>query len=133
MINPPDRHDPELEPFWDGTEHDEIRVQQCGGCDTYRWPPRPACATCSSLEVTWVAAPGQGELFSWTVVARSTLPDFVDQAPYAVGIVALDGLPIRMIGRIETDDPWSLEADSPVTVVFRDHPAGVRLPVWQPS
>jgi len=132
MINPPDRHDPELEPFWDGTDHDELRVQRCDSCDTFRWPPRAACAACSSLEATWVSVPGCGVLFSWTVVARTTLPDFVERVPFAVGVVALDGLPIRMIGRIETDDPWGLQVDMPLTVVFRTHPSSVRLPVWRP-
>jgi uncharacterized protein len=132
MINPPDRHDPELEPFWDGTEKDELRVQRCAACGTFRWPPRAACPNCSSLETEWVRAPGRGELFSWTVVARSTLPDFEDQVPYAVGVVALEGMPVRMIGRIETDDPSGLQVGMPVTAVFRNHASGVRLAVWQP-
>lgn len=132
MINPPDRHDPELEPFWDGTEKDELRVQRCAACGTFRWPPRPSCSNCSSLETEWVLVPGRGELFSWTVVARSTLPDFVDQVPYAVGIVALESTPVRMIGRVETDDPGGLQVGMPVTAVFRNHAAGVRLAVWRP-
>jgi uncharacterized protein len=132
MINPPDRHDPELEPFWDGTEKDEIRVQRCAACGTVRWPPRPACATCNSLQTEWVRAPGRGELFSWTVVARSTLPEFEAQVPYAVGLVALHGMPVRVIGRVETDDPWALQVAMPVAAVFRNHASGVRLAVWQP-
>lgn len=132
MINPPDRHDPELEPFWDGTERDELRVQRCAACGTFRWPPRPSCSNCGSLETEWVLVPGRGELFSWTVVARSTLPDFVDQVPYAVAVVALEDTPVRMIGRVETDDPGGLQVGMPVTAVFRNHAAGVRLAVWRP-
>jgi uncharacterized OB-fold protein len=132
VINPPDRHDPELAPFWAGTEQDELRVQRCAACGAVRWPPRPACARCSSLETEWVRASGRGELFTWTVVARSTLPEFADQVPYAVGVVALADLPVRMIGRIETDDPWALQVGLPVTAVFRPHASGVRLAVWQP-
>ncbi|WP_285686199.1 OB-fold domain-containing protein [Actinoplanes sp. NBRC 103695] len=132
MVNPPNRHDPELEPFWDGTEKDELRVQRCSACGAVRWPPRPACFRCGGLEVGWVPAAGCGELYSWTVVARSTLPDFADQVPYVVGVVALEGLPVRVIGRVETDDPWGLQVGIPVTVAFRDHASGVRLPVWLP-
>jgi uncharacterized OB-fold protein len=128
-----DRHDPELKPFWDGTDRDELRVQRCAACQTWRWPPRPACATCGSLDTEWVAVPGRGELFSWTVVGRATLPEFEDQVPYAVGIVALDDAPVRLIGRIETDDPWALQMAMPVTAVFRDHASGVRLALWRPS
>jgi uncharacterized OB-fold protein len=127
-----DRHDPELEPFWDGTDRDELRVQRCAACQTWRWPPRPACAACGSLETEWVAVAGRGELFSWTVVGRATLPEFEDQVPYAVGIVALDDAPVRLIGRIETDDPWTLKMAMPVTAVFRDHASGVRLALWRP-
>jgi uncharacterized OB-fold protein len=132
MINPPDRHDPELEPFWDGTEKDELRVQRCAGCGTFRWPPRPACPECTSLDTEWVTAPSSGELFTWTVVARSTLPDFVDQVPYAVAVVQLEGIPVRIVGRVETDDPSALRVGMPVNAVFRDHASGVRLAVWQP-
>lgn len=132
MINPPDRHDPELEPFWSGTEMDELRVQRCAGCGAVRWPPRPACPHCHAPNSDWVRVTEDGVLFSWTVVARTTLPDFADQVPYAVGVVALAGLPIRMIGRIDTDDPWSLRMEVPVRAVFRDHASGVRLPVWRP-
>ena len=132
MIDPPDRHDPELQPFWDGTAEDELRIQRCAACGTFRWPPRAACPDCSSLDAEWARAIGRGELFSWTVVARSTLPEFVDQVPYAVGVVALEGIPVRMIGRIETNDPSGLQMGMPVTAVFRDPAAGVRLPVWQP-
>jgi uncharacterized protein len=132
MINPPDRHDPELKPFWDGTEKDELRVQRCAACGTLRWPPRPACSKCGSLDTGWVQVPGRGELFSWTVVARTTLPDFSAQVPYAVGLVALETIPVRFIGKVATDDPWSLEVGMPVTAVFRDHACGIRLAVWQP-
>lgn len=131
MIAPPDRHDPELAPFWDGTERDELRVQRCAACGAFRWPPRPSCAACSSLEVEWMPAPTRGELFSWTVVARSTLPEFVDEVPYAVGIVALDAVPVRIIGRVETGDLAALREGMPLTATFRDHASGVRLVVWR--
>ena len=132
MINPPDRFDPELKPYWDGTANGELRVQRCAACGTFRWPPRPACAHCGSLDTEWVRVPGRGELFSWTVVARSTLPDFADQVPYVVGVVALEGVSVRVIGRVETDDPDGVRMGMAVTAVFRDHPSGVRLPVWRP-
>ena len=83
--------------------------------------------------MTWVQVEGRGTLFTWTVVARSTLEDFVEQVPYAVGVVALDDIPVRMIGRVETEDPWGLGEGDRMTVVFRDHDAGVRLPVWSPA
>jgi uncharacterized OB-fold protein len=132
MTTQPDRNDPELRSFWEGTDRNELRVQRCSSCDSLQWPPRPACGRCASLETEWVTVPGRGELFSWTVVARTTLPDHVDEVPYAVAVVTLEGLPVRMIGRVDTDDPWNLHVGMPVTAVFRDHPAGVRLAEWRP-
>jgi len=131
MTAGPNVADREIGPFWEGTAEGELRVQKCAQCGTYRWPPRGACGVCHSLGVSWVNVFGPGTLFTWTVVNRTTLPDFQSQVPYAVGIVALDEVAVRFIGRIVGSAPEALQIGMPLEPVFQSHANGVALPVWQ--
>jgi uncharacterized OB-fold protein len=40
-------------------------------------------------------------LFTWTVVGRTTLPEFVERTPYAVGVIEVDQIGIRVVGFID--------------------------------
>jgi uncharacterized OB-fold protein len=126
-------HDLDFEPFWAGTAKGELRVQRCGSCGAVRWPPRDACAKCGAVKAEWVAVAGRGQLFSWTVIARTPLADFAERVPYVVGLVALDDWPVRFVGGVAIDDPDKLAIGMPVTVAFRDEPSGRVLPVWRPA
>lgn len=99
----PDVKDRELAGFWEGTAAGELRVQRCSKCSTFRWPPRSACAECQSFEASWTKVAHEGELFSWTVVAQTGQEGFSQLVPYAVGVVQLDGVPVRMLGYIAAD------------------------------
>ena len=70
-------------------------------CSQLIWPPMPACANCLGTSFEAVASKGEGTLWTYTIAHR-TLPAHQDDAPFAVGIVALDDEPdrIRVLGRI---------------------------------
>jgi uncharacterized OB-fold protein len=96
----PDLDDPLFAPFWRGTRDRRLMVQACDDCATPRWPPRCLCPACGSFAVRWVEHAARGSLFSWTVISKSTAAGFTD-APYTVGIVALDDAPsIRVVGNV---------------------------------
>lgn len=44
-----------------------------------------------------------GTLFTFTIVHHTSLPEFAGEVPYAVGIVAIDGTDIRLVGRVHGD------------------------------
>lgn len=124
---PVDRDDPQFQPFWEGTEAGELRVQKCGNCGTLRWPPRPMCAKCQSSDTLWVPVAPRGTLFSWVGVGHQTVAGM--PAPYVVGLVELAN-GIRMLGQVIDVAPEALAIGMPLRVLFQPSPAGVTLANW---
>lgn len=127
----PDENDFDLAPYWAGTREQEIRVQKCTDCDTLRWPPRPMCANCQSLNLTWVSTSGKGSLFSWTVVWHTTYSAYKEKIPFAVALIELDDAPARLVGHIINYPVEKLEIGLPVEVAFKETVDGVVLPKWR--
>ena len=126
-------------PFWDGTAAGELRVQKCGSCHARRFPPRPMCPVCRSLDVEWEAMSGRATVWSFIVPHPPLLPAFMPVAPYNVIVVALDEDPnLRMVGNllaapdaaINSVDPETITIGEPVRVVFQPAGEEVVLPRW---
>jgi uncharacterized protein len=124
--------------FWAGTARHELLVQACGACGAWRFPPRPMCPKCRSLEVRWEQASGNATVWSYVVPHPPLLPAYSALAPYNVIVVALDEDPkIRMVGNLVRSpsgelneiDPSSIEIGEPVRVVFHVV-EDVTLPRW---
>jgi uncharacterized protein len=125
-------------PFWEGCARGELLVQACGACGRWRFPPRPMCPHCRSIEVRWDAASGNATIWSFVVPHPPLLPAYADLAPYNVIVVALDEDPtIRMVGNLLATpdgtlneiDPATIEVGEPVRVVFQQV-EDVHLPRW---
>jgi hypothetical protein len=126
-------------PFWEAARNGELRVQQCASCERLRFPPRPMCPRCQSIESTWALMSGRGTIYSYAVPHPPLLPQFSDLAPYNVILVSLDEDPtIRLIGNlvnradgpINAVDPGSIELDHPVEVVFEKVNDEIHMPRW---
>ena len=113
------------EPFWKSVSRDDLHMQQCSSCSTYRYPPGACCPNCLSLEAEWVPVSGKGKVLSWTTIHRGYLPAY--PAPSTVVAVLLDEGPI-MITHFDNDDVGALRLDLPVTLTYSTHPDGYRLP-----
>jgi uncharacterized protein len=88
-----------LDTFWSYLADGEWRLPRCPACRTWTWPGAYSCPRDGgSLE--WEPAPREGVIFTYTVVHRSFLgPDV--PTPYAVALVALDGVPdVRLLGSV---------------------------------
>jgi uncharacterized protein len=73
----PDRRmDPYAAQFWEFTKVHEFRLQQCNGCEKYRWPPAPVCDGCLSEQFTWTQASGKGKVLSWVVFCRQYFSEY---------------------------------------------------------
>jgi uncharacterized protein len=134
----PDLESEDAAPFWAGTQRGELLVQACGACGRWRFPPRPMCPHCRSVETKWDAASGNATIWSYVVPHPPLLPAFAELSPYNVIVVALDEDPtIRMVGNllaspegpINEIDPATIEIGEPVRVVFQ-HIEDVALPRW---
>jgi uncharacterized OB-fold protein len=124
--------------FWAACARHELVLQHCGACGAPRFPPRPMCPRCRSLEVRWKPVSGFGAIWSFVVPHPPLLPAYADLAPYNVIVVALDEDPtLRMVGNllaspdggIDEVDPATIEIGAAVRVVFQQV-EDVALPRW---
>jgi uncharacterized OB-fold protein len=135
----PSTDDPLDAPFWQAARRGELVVQTCGACGQRRFPPRPMCPTCQSMEHRWEPLSGQGRIWSFVVPHPPLLPAFAQVAPYNVIIVELAEDPsIRMVGNLVTSaggpineiDPGTITIGTPVRVVFEHVAEDVALARW---
>jgi len=125
--------------FWDGTLAGELRVQVCGTCGRLRFPPRPMCPSCQSLDVDWKVMSGRGRIYSFVVPHPPLLPAYAAVAGYNAVLVELDEDPtIRMVGNLVAEpdaainsvDPATVAIGEPVRVVFARVAEEIALPRW---
>ncbi|MFO1376963.1 MAG: MaoC/PaaZ C-terminal domain-containing protein [Steroidobacteraceae bacterium] len=77
-------------PFWQALREQRVVIQRCADCDQWIFYPRHHCSHCPSTRLAWHEVPGTGTLYTYTVARIPTLPDFVDEAPQKLAVVALD-------------------------------------------
>lgn len=131
--------DADSAPFWQGCVEGELRIQTCASCHNRRFPARPMCPHCTSLESTWESVGTSGTIWSVVVPHPPLLPAFMPFAPYNVVIVTLDADPtIRLPGNvvasdgaaINSVDPATIQIGAAVRVVFDRVADDVVLPRW---
>jgi len=91
----------------------QLHIQQCNACGHYHHPPRYLCGECGSHDLRFVASPGRGRIFSWTVTHRPVDAAWAREIPYATVVVAMDEGP-RLVGALRGIDPSALALDLPV-------------------
>jgi uncharacterized OB-fold protein len=97
----PDR---DTERYWHGLAEGRMELQHCRDCGHWTWPARPICSGCHGDNMAWEAVKGTGEVYSWIVVHRSTIPDMMPYLPYTLALVRLDEqADIYIPGRLVTD------------------------------
>ncbi|HLG92438.1 MAG TPA: Zn-ribbon domain-containing OB-fold protein [Acidimicrobiales bacterium] len=131
--------DEDSAPFWEGTRAGELRMQACAACGRLRFPPRPMCPHCHSLESAWRPVSGRGTVWSFVVPHPPLLPAYSRLAPYNVVVVALEEDPtLRLVGNLVASaggepnqvDPATIKIGMPVRVVFCPVAEDVVLPRW---
>jgi hypothetical protein len=116
--------------FYGWLARGELRLQRCGGCGSWRHPPRHRCAACGSSAATWERASGRGEVFSWTVTHQALDPAFTP--PYAVVVVELEEGP-RLVGNLRGLDPADLRLGLAVQVAIEPVSDSVALVLFEPT
>jgi len=125
--------------YWDAARRGELVMQRCSACGRRRFPPRPMCPHCQSVNHEWQPMSGQGRIFSFVVPHPPLLPALAKIAPYNVILVELaDDPSIRMVGNLVKSaggevnevDPATIQIGSPVRVVFDPVADDVTLARW---
>lgn len=89
-----------LAPFFDALRAGRLRTTQCPRDGETMWPPRVVCPRCHGTELQWVDLPMTGQLYAFSAVLLGAPMGMEDDVPFAVGLVDLDGSPLRLFGRI---------------------------------
>jgi uncharacterized OB-fold protein len=135
----PDVDEPLSRPFWTAAARGELAIPRCNHCSRWVWYPAEQCRWCGSAGLEWTSTSGRGTLFTWTVVERVLLPQYVDLVPYVAALVALEEDPmVRIVTRMVGVSPAELVADMDVEVVFRpiwfgDPAKSVVAPLFMPA
>lgn len=141
--------------FWEACRRHELVMQRCVGCARARFPPRPMCPDCQSMESEWVPVSGRGRIYSFVIAHPPVLPAFQGSVPLPIVLVELEEDPsLRVIGNVVEDRGGlgarggledraprdgegaassieGLAIGAPVEVVFEDVAEDVSLPQWR--
>jgi uncharacterized OB-fold protein len=94
-----------------------LEANKCKKCGYISFPPRLICPQCQNREFEETKLADKGKVLTFTVI-RVPPQQFVDQAPYAVGIVELDD-GVKLTGQIVDCDFEDLKIGKRVKIEFR--------------
>ncbi len=94
-----------------------LEAAACDGCGKIFFPPRLVCSQCGSQSFTATRLTDTGTVVTFTIIHVG--PDrFVEETPYAVGIVELDN-GVRVTGQIVDCALEDIRIGSRARFVFR--------------
>ena len=89
----------------------------------HHFPLARRCPYSGADDVEVVSLPPTGSLWAWTAVT-SAPPGYEGPVPYGFGIVELDGIGLRVVGRLTEPDPAALRYCQPMVVTTETLPGG---------
>jgi uncharacterized OB-fold protein len=94
-----------------------LEANKCKSCGTVNFPPRLVCPECQKRDFVETKLAEKGKVISYTII-RVPPRQFIDQAPYAVGIVKLDD-GMNLMAQIVDCDFEDLKVGMRVRIEFR--------------
>lgn len=95
-----------LSGFFDRLRTGHLSTTRCPKDGSLHWPPRTACPGCHTEQLEWVDLPEGGRIYAFSAVLGGAPLGMESEVPFAVGLIDLDGAPLRLFGRIE-GRPWN--------------------------
>ena len=115
----------ESKPFWDAAAEGRFLIKRCNDCGQAHWFPRALCPFCFSDQTEWKESPGEGVIYSYSVMHRSP------SGPYAIGYVTLKEGPAVLTNFVDVA-PDGLSIGQKVKVKFQPTENGPPVPVFSP-
>jgi hypothetical protein len=115
----------ESRPFWDAAREGRFLIKRCRACGRAHWYPRLSCPFCFSDNTVWEASPGQGVIYTFSVMRRT------EGASYAIGYVTLDEGPAMLTNFVDCDLD-GLRIGQRVKLRFQETEGGPPVPVFAP-
>ncbi len=94
-----------------------FEANQCTKCQVKFFPPRLICPECKSQEMEEAKIEEMGKLITYTII-RVPPQQYVDQAPFAVGIVELDD-GVKLTGQVVDCDFDDIKIGMRLKLEFR--------------
>ena len=116
----------ESKPFWDAATEGKFMIKRCNACGEAHWYPRALCPFCFSEKTVWEESPGEGVIYSYSVMHRSP------SGPYAIGYVTLKEGPAVLTNFVDVA-PDGLSIGQKVKVKFQPTENGPPVPVFAPA
>jgi len=116
----------ETKPFWDAAREGRFLIKRCSDCKKAFWYPRAMCPFCMSAETAWEESPGEGVIYTYSVMHRSPT------GPYAIGYVTLNEGPAVLTNFVDVA-PGGLSIGMKVKVKFQPTEGGPPAPVFAPA
>jgi uncharacterized OB-fold protein len=116
----------ESKPFWDAAAEGRFLIKRCTACGKAHWYPRAFCPFCASDDTVWEESPGEGEIYTFSIMRRSPT------GPYVIGYVTLNEGPAVLTNFVDCD-PDSLKIGQRVKVRFQPTEGGPPAPVFRPA
>ena len=116
----------ETQPFWDAAREGRFLIKRCQDCGKPHWYPRAICPHCFSSRTVWEESPGEGVIYTYSVMHRSPT------GPYAIGYVTLNEGPAVLTNFVGVA-PDGLSIGMRVRVRFQDTEGGPPVPVFAPA
>lgn len=104
-------------PYWEAAQEGRLDIPLCGDCGKHHFYPRAICPHCHSDNLKFDTVSGRGEVHIFTIARRPAGPAFAEDVPYVVALIELEEGP-RMMSRIQTDNPESVQIGARVEVTF---------------
>jgi len=119
-------------PFWDAINEKRLVVQNCTSCNTFQYPPRPACAKCGADTLEWKDTSGKGHILSFFVTYDGRYQRRIPDQPYNVAVVSLDEDPgINFYANLEGVPVKEVPIGAAVEVVFEEVAPGQLIHDWK--
>jgi NAD(P)-dependent dehydrogenase (short-subunit alcohol dehydrogenase family)/uncharacterized OB-fold protein len=106
-----------------------FELQHCRDCGAVQYPPREACGSCLSTQLSWKKQSGRGELLAATVLHHSNDLFFRERLPWRLGLIKLESGP-TVVAHLHAAVP---AAPAPVRVAARLDRAGQAVLVALPD
>lgn len=105
-----------LSAFYEHLRQGRFTTTRCRRDGTLHWPPRVVCPKCHTDEVEWVDLPQLGHVYAFSAVLAGAPLGMESDVPFVVGLVDLDGAPLRLFGRIDGKSWTECRVGMPVKV-----------------
>jgi len=120
------------QPYWDAAREHRLLIQRSKKTGQYVFYPRVVSPFGADDELEWVEATGRGTVYSYTIAHRPTGPQWANDVPYVIAIIALEEGP-HMTANVIDCDPAEVAIGMAVVATYQDVTADVTLVQFRPA